>query len=67
MGLLRQKLNSRGIELMDIGEYGIDAEAREAVCFAVMGMRTLKGLPGNLPSATGAQHQVILGNITLPR
>ncbi|MBF0457815.1 MAG: anhydro-N-acetylmuramic acid kinase [Nitrospirae bacterium] len=67
MGILRELLVSKGIALNNIGEYGIDAEAREAVCFAILGMRTLKGMPGNLPSATGAAREVILGNITLPR
>ncbi|MBF0567890.1 MAG: anhydro-N-acetylmuramic acid kinase [Nitrospirae bacterium] len=65
MGLLRELL--RGIELRNIGEYGIEAEAREAVCFAILGMRTLRCMPGNLPSATGAAREVVLGKITLPR
>lgn len=66
MSLLRELLLTKGIALRNIGEYGIDAEAREAVCFAILGMRALKCLPGNLPSATGAVHEVILGTITMP-
>ncbi|MBF0517742.1 MAG: anhydro-N-acetylmuramic acid kinase, partial [Nitrospirae bacterium] len=66
MGILRELLLSKGVELRNVGEYGIDAEAREAVCFAILGMRTLKRMPGNLPSATGAARQVILGSISLP-
>ncbi|KWT88353.1 anhydro-N-acetylmuramic acid kinase [Candidatus Magnetominusculus xianensis] len=64
MDILRELL--QGVRLSNISEYGIDAEAKEAVCFAILGMRTLKRMPGNLPSATGAEREVILGEITLP-
>lgn len=41
-------------------------DAKEAIAFAVLGYLRLKGLPGNLPSATGASKETILGSVTLP-
>ncbi|MBI4420935.1 MAG: anhydro-N-acetylmuramic acid kinase [Gemmatimonadetes bacterium] len=41
-----------------------DGEAKEAVAFALIGWLTLAGLPGNVPSATGAQGPRVLGRIT---
>jgi len=46
-------------------DLGMNADAKEAVAFAVLANETLCGQPGNLPSATGASHPVILGSITL--
>ncbi len=44
-------------------EFGIDADAREAVAFAVLARETVRGAAGNVPSATGADHPVVLGKI----
>jgi anhydro-N-acetylmuramic acid kinase len=45
---------------------GINADAKEAIAFAILAHRTVMGLTGNLPSATGASTPIILGNLTLP-
>jgi anhydro-N-acetylmuramic acid kinase len=47
-------------------EVGILGEAKEAVCFAVLAYHTLQGLPGNLPSVTGASQKTVLGKICVP-
>jgi anhydro-N-acetylmuramic acid kinase len=44
-------------------DYGLPADAKEAVAFAVLADRTLHGLSGNLPSVTGAAKSVVLGKL----
>jgi anhydro-N-acetylmuramic acid kinase len=41
-----------------------DGEAKEALVFAFLGFLTVRGLPGNLPPATGARGPRVLGHIT---
>ncbi|WP_321470286.1 anhydro-N-acetylmuramic acid kinase [uncultured Paludibaculum sp.] len=43
--------------------HGVDADAKEAVAFAVLASETLKGQTSNLPSATGAKRAVVLGKV----
>ena len=43
---------------------GIPGEAKEALAFALLAHLTLSGVPGNVPSATGATHGVVLGTVT---
>ena len=41
-----------------------DGEAKEAAAFALLGALHLEGVPGNVPSATGARGPRILGSFT---
>ncbi len=47
-------------------DFGLDVDAKEAIAFAVLTDRTMHGLPGNLPSVTGARRSVVLGKISRP-
>ena len=50
--------------LRTIDELGLASAAKEAYAFAVLGFLTWHGLPGNVPSCTGARHATVLGVIT---
>src|SRR5205085_12123639 len=39
-----------------LDETGFDAKARECIAFAILGYANLKGIPANIPAATGAKH-----------
>jgi anhydro-N-acetylmuramic acid kinase len=45
-------------------DHGIDADAKEAIAFAVLAVQTWRRRGGNLPSATGARRTVVLGSVT---
>jgi anhydro-N-acetylmuramic acid kinase len=44
--------------------HGMDPDAKEAVGFAILADRTVRGLPGNIPKVTGAVGPVVLGKMT---
>jgi anhydro-N-acetylmuramic acid kinase len=43
---------------------GFPEGAKEAACFALLAAEHLAGTPANVPSATGARRQVVLGKLT---
>ena len=45
-------------------DLGYSSDAKEAICFAILGNETLHLHYSNMKSATGAKEKVILGNIT---
>ncbi len=49
-----------------IADYGVLNQSKEALAFAVLAALTLQHLPGNLPTATGAQMPAVLGSISDP-
>jgi anhydro-N-acetylmuramic acid kinase len=60
---LRVALAPRVVRVFD--DVFFDAEAKEAVAFAFLGYLHCHGLPGNVPSATGARGPRVLG-VTTP-
>lgn len=66
MGALRSALDARGIAapFRATEDWGVGAESKEAVAFAVLARETLRGVPANLPSVTGARAAVVLGSVT---
>ncbi|WP_426444952.1 anhydro-N-acetylmuramic acid kinase [Siccibacter colletis] len=52
-----------GTEVGPTDEAGISGDDMEALAFAWLAYRTLSGLPGNLPSVTGASGPSVLGAI----
>lgn len=66
---LRSRLQSRlgeAIPVLTTDEVGLSAESKEAIAFAVLAHWRMLGIPGNLPSATGAREAVLLGDVYTP-
>lgn len=55
-----------GLTVTTSDAMGISSDAKEAVAFAVFANNFLFGIPNNLPSATGAPVQTIMGKLALP-
>ena len=52
-----------GTEVSTTDEAGISGDDMEALAFAWLAWRTVAGLPGNLPSVTGAREASVLGAV----
>ena len=61
MKRLAQLMDAATVAKTDV--LGVDADWVEAIAFAWLARQTLLGLPGNLPSATGASGYRVLGAI----
>lgn len=53
-----------GVTVTTSDELGVPVQAKEALVFAVLGFLSWHGVPGSVPSATGARHASILGSFT---
>ena len=53
----------RAVEVCTHEALGIDADAKEALTFALLAYLCVLGLPGNVPACTGARAEVVLGKI----
>jgi anhydro-N-acetylmuramic acid kinase len=59
--MLQNKLPE--VKILTTDDFGINPDAREAVSFAVLAYAAVKGRPNNVPNATGAEKELILGKI----
>lgn len=62
--MIREVMPLRTVRTFD--DLFFDGEAKEAVAFAYIALQHMRGLPGNVPAATGAAGPRILGTRTLP-
>ena len=66
MSLLRHALAARPVPAPAISladEFGLPADAKEAMLFALLAVECMSGAHGNIPRATGARRPVVLGMI----
>ncbi|MBN3922377.1 anhydro-N-acetylmuramic acid kinase [Nostoc sp. NMS4] len=59
----RLQLLLTSIPVWNTDEVGLNADFKEAIAFAVLAYWRHLGIPGNLPTATGAPQEVLLGEI----
>lgn len=64
ISMLREEMASLGIRVHFSDEFGLPAEAKEAVAFALLAYETWHRRPCNVPAATGATRGAILGKIS---
>jgi anhydro-N-acetylmuramic acid kinase len=62
MSALAEIFHPIPVRLLD--DIGWNSKAFEAIAFAVLAYQTFRGLPSNVPAATGAARPVILGSLT---
>lgn len=54
------------VDIIKSDDVGIPSDAKEAMCWAWLADRTLRGLPSNIPSVTGARRPHVLGVVARP-
>ena len=64
MGMLLERLEAYGCNVITSDHVGLPSQSKEAVAFALLARQTWLRLPGNIPTATGASRPAILGEIT---
>lgn len=64
MRMIREELAPLKMRVRTSDEFGLPAEAKEAAAFALLAYQTWRWMPSNVPSATGAVRQVILGKVS---
>ncbi len=63
--IMKRLKEMTGINVISGDEAGINSDAKEALAFVVLAYRTINKESSNVPSATGAKEEVILGDITI--
>ncbi len=53
-----------GAQVRPADDFGLDADAKEAVAFALLGYACLHGYPAGMPGVTGASAPAVLGSLT---
>jgi anhydro-N-acetylmuramic acid kinase len=61
----RLEILMEAVPVLTTDEVGLSADFKEAIAFAVLAYWRQLGIPGNLPTATGATQEALLGEIHL--
>jgi anhydro-N-acetylmuramic acid kinase len=62
--MLEEGLTPLKVKVRMMEDLGVPSQAKEAVAFALLAWLSWHGLPGNIPTATGAKRAVVLGKVT---
>lgn len=64
MEMIRGEVAALGMEVLPTDAAGVPSQAKEAIAFALLAYQTWHHETSNLPGATGAKHEVILGKVS---
>ncbi|MDR3746769.1 MAG: anhydro-N-acetylmuramic acid kinase [Acidobacteriota bacterium] len=64
MQMVREELAPLKMRVRNSDDFGLPSEAKEAVAFALLAYQTWRKMPGNVPSATGAERPAVLGKVS---
>lgn len=64
MEMIRGEAGGLGIEVLPTDAAGVPSQAKEAMAFAVLAYQSWHRQPSNLPGATGANREKILGKVS---
>ena len=64
MAMLARRLEPMRCKIATSERFGMPTAAKEAVAFALLAWMTWHGLPGDVPSATGARRPALLGQLS---
>jgi anhydro-N-acetylmuramic acid kinase len=64
MEMLEHEASNLELRLRHSDDFGIPSQAKESMAFALLAYQTWNQLPGNIPSATGADRAAVLGKIS---
>lgn len=62
----RLQLHLEQVPVLTTDEVGLNADFKEAIAFAILAYWRQMSIPGNLPQVTGAQQEVLLGDVHTP-
>lgn len=66
IAMLEKRLAAYDVKVRVQEDLGFNSDAKEAVAFALLADRAVRGMPNTLPAVTGARQSVIMGKISLP-
>ncbi len=64
MKMIRGEVAELGLDVLPTDAAGLPSQAKEAVAFAVLAYQTWHRQASNLPAATGAEREVVLGKVS---